>query len=388
MKKTVIMALALLGLLVAAGCTEEQSSEQAGELQPDVGMPDSGTPDAQTQDTTLEPDAGEPDVPEPPEDVPEPPQDTEPDLPPDEPDVPEPPEDTGMEEDSMDEPDTGGPMGDGCGVDPGANDRVWTVQHDGRQREFKVHLPPNYDPQARTPVVINYHGRALNADAQINLSRMLEVSDAQGFIAVHPEGTGSLDRGWNAGLCCGDALRDEVDDVGFTRVMLDALESGLCVDSARVYATGISNGGFMSHKLACELSDRITAIAPVAGTIVTFECEPSRPVPVFQFHGDDDRIVPYDGFAGIASVEVTTEGWLERNGCADTSEVFFDVDDVICEAWSDCSPGGEVRLCTVRGGGHTWPGGESLGLFGDLTETISASEMMWDFFSQHAIPAE
>ncbi|MFN3199472.1 MAG: alpha/beta hydrolase family esterase [Bradymonadia bacterium] len=375
------------GALLAAvclmlGCTETSSTAESGVDLGGLGgggnadgmQSDAVLPDARPADATLPSDAGET------------PADMGVSVPADM-EVVDPPDASGSADAEVEElPDAAGPMGDGCGAPPGANDQVWDLNHDGRPRQFKVHLPPDYDPAVRTPVVINFHGRALNAEAQVGVSGMNDVADEGGFIAVHPEGTGEREQTWNGGLCCGDSARDDVDDVGFTAAMLDQLERSLCIDTRRVYATGISNGGFMSHRLACELSDRIAAIAPVAGTIVTLSCNPGRPVPVFQFHGDDDRIVPYDGFVGVASVESTTDGWLDRNGCMGGSEIFFEADDVRCEAWSQCRDGAEVRLCTILGGGHTWPGGERLGIFGYTTQTISASQMMWDFFTEHALP--
>jgi polyhydroxybutyrate depolymerase len=275
------------------------------------------------------------------------------------------------------------PPTDGCGRPAGENDRPWTLVHDGRERSFLVHVPSGYDPARPTPVVLNFHGRGSTAQQQITVSHMVALSNDEGFVAVHPVGVGQT---FNAGLCCGEAMESGVDDVGFTSAILDALRSSLCIDPGRVYATGLSNGGFMAHRLACDLADRIAAIGPVAGSNGTIGCSPSRPVPVFHFHGTADTIVPYDGFAGQLAVPATMEAWAARNGCGATSSVFFEEGDVRCEEWTGCADDATVRLCTIDGGGHQWPGGTTIPLLGPNTDVISASQMMWDFFEAHPMP--
>lgn len=283
------------------------------------------------------------------------------------------------------EPDP--PPMQGCGLAPPPGDEAWTVVHQGQTRRFYVHVPTNYDPQRATPVVLDLHGRALDARFQMLLSGMRDVADANGFLAVHPEGTREgLEQTWNAGLCCGASARDQVDDVGFLAAVLDQLQARLCVDTKRVYATGMSNGGFMAHRLGCELSDRIAAIAPVAGTLGVLGCQPSRPVPVFHFHGTLDAVVPYEGFAGFVSVQQSMDTWVQHNGCAPQPSVFLEQGDTRCQRWEPCEQGAQVQLCTVEGGGHTWPGGTPLPVFGHTTYAISASEMMWTFFSRHSLP--
>lgn len=279
--------------------------------------------------------------------------------------------------------DTGASGGTGCGVSPGANDRKWTLQHDGRTREFFVHLPPGYDPNTPTPVVFDFHGRVFTATLQLGLTHMRDVADDEGFIAVHPEGIG---RTWNGGVCCGEASTSNVDDVGFVSAMIDELNNQLCIDDDRIFATGMSNGGFLSHRLACELSDRIAAIAPVAGVLGIAGCSPTRAMPVFHFHGTDDNVVGYNGIRGYLSVADSMDGWVTRNGCNPTSTVYFMQDDVTCESWTGCRDNAEVRLCTIDGGGHTWPGGTPIPGLGHTSQTIDASEVMWPFFMNHPRP--
>ncbi len=361
----------LLVAIQVLGCSQE---DNGGEAQPGAVM------DMDRDDMGME----EEDV----GDIPAPEPDNVRDMPVEEPEgeedvvVPEamPPDMMETPEPEEEEPD----MVAGCGLDPGGNDRTWSIQHGGIQREFIVHMPQGYDPGVAYPVVVNFHGRALNAQNQDMLSSMGALADEKGFIAVHPEGTGFL-KTWNAELCCGEAADNNIDDVGFVDAMLDRLEAELCVDRQRIYAAGISNGGYMSYRLACELSGRVAAIAPVAGVNLTLACEPSRAVPVFHFHGLADTVVPFDGRLGV-SVDDSIQGWLQRNACDATPTVFFEQDDVRCEEWSGCTDSASVRLCVVDGGGHTWPGGMPIPFLGETTQTISASRMMWDFFVEHPMP--
>ncbi len=254
---------------------------------------------------------------------------------------------------------------------------VWTVQTDDGQRSFRVHVPASYDPATPTPVVLNFHGLSSNGIQQEFFSGMVAKSDAAGFIVVHPEGIGNS---WNAGVgCCGDALSMNIDDVGFTGAMLDELQAELCVDTRRVYSTGMSNGGYMSHRLGCELADRIAAIGPVAGVNGVASCAPGRPVPVMHFHGTADSVVSYGYVAAAMS------GWVGRNGCDTKSEVTFANGDSTCETWSGCDGGVEVVLCTVDQGGHTWPGGAVAPSLGKTTTDLVANDAMWDFFQRYAL---
>ncbi|MEZ4403967.1 MAG: PHB depolymerase family esterase [Kofleriaceae bacterium] len=268
----------------------------------------------------------------------------------------------------------------GCGRVPGANDRTWTVTSGGRDRTFRVHLPTGYSPTTPTPVVVNFHGRNSTSQQQALLSGMNGFADGHGFIAVHPDGVGQT---WNGGLCCGEAQTANVDDVGFTRALLDKLDAELCVDPDRVFATGLSNGGFMVHRLACELADRIAAVAAVAGPNGAPTCSPARPIAVLHFHGDADMVVPYDGIAGQLAVRPTMTAWAQRDGCGPTSTVDLRAGEVTCEQWPGCQAGSAVRLCTIAGGGHQWPGGLTIPGLGHNTTDISATAAMWDFFVAH-----
>jgi polyhydroxybutyrate depolymerase len=291
-------------------------------------------------------------------------------------------------------PQQGGSVSNGGGGEGGAPvtcsgkapadaDTEFTMMFDGVDREFRVHVPPSYDPTVGTPVVLVLHGYTETNDAIENISQMTPEADDRGYIVVYPQG---LSTSWNAGECCGSSQQLGVDDVGFINAMLDQIEADYCVDTKRVFSSGFSNGGMLSHRLACESADRIAAIGPVAGPIRLPTCTPSRPVPVAQFHGTSDFIVPYDGGFGATSVADCTADWVERNGCDPTATVTFDMGDATCETYSSCTDGADVVLCTLDGGGHQWPGGQSAGPLGTINMDIFASEALLDFFDAHPMP--
>lgn len=265
-------------------------------------------------------------------------------------------------------------------------DATWKIAVSGVDRELDVHVPASYDPTKPTPIVLDFHGFTSDKGQQKILSRMIAKSDDAGFIAIHPLGTG-VSRSWNAGACCGTAASEGTNDVAFVSAILDEAARRLCVDPKRVFATGMSNGGFMSHRLGCELSDRIAAIAPVAGVLGIKECAPKRPVPVMHFHGTADTLVPYEGNGamGFPPVVATAEAWAKRNGCSGSPSTTFEKGDTVCRTWSVCKDGASVTLCTVDGGGHTWPGGFPVP-GAKTTNAISATDAMWTFFEGHPMP--
>ena len=241
-----------------------------------------------------------------------------------------------------------------------------------RERAYIVHVPAKLEP--RPALVLNFHGGGGNAPAQQKYSRMDEVADREGFVVVYPEGTGPFQgrfETWNAGGCCGTAVRDNVDDVGFVRLLLDDLSRRQPYDPARVYATGLSNGAMMTYRLANELSDRIAAIAPVAGAIAIEHFPTARSVPVMHIHSVDDPRAPIAGGLGPPfpltetrvmhiSVEVALAAWARANGCEGPMEQRerkeWKGHTATLFAYSKCRA--EVLLWKLTGAGHVWPGGE------------------------------
>lgn len=271
----------------------------------------------------------------------------------------------------------------------------------GRDRFALVHAPVSYKPGTPMPVVLVFHGGGGFPDAVRFQSRMDEVSDRHGFIAVYPAGTGNMRNvmlSFNAGACCGYAMSNQVDDVGFTAALLDELEKRYTIDPDRVYATGLSNGGMLVYRLACELSDRIAAIGPVATTLTLDNCRPKRPVSVIHFHGVEDPNVPYRGGKGPKSlsqtdyrgIQETIDTWVRLNGCPTTpTETTRGAATRL--AYGPGRDGAEVVLWRIADGGHTWPGGEISRLealygLGKVNRDIVASELMWEFFQHHPRP--
>ncbi len=263
----------------------------------------------------------------------------------------------------------------------GAGDHELSIEHDGMTRTLRLHVPPSYDDGVATPLVVNFHGLTSNADQQVLFSAMNPTADAEGFIVAYPNGHMNS---WNAGECCGQAMSAEIDDVGFVRALVAEIEEVTCVDPARIFATGMSNGGFMTNRLACEASDLFAAFAPVSAVRVTEPCEPERPVPIMMFNGTVDSLVPYDGGLFIGAVE-TFEGWAAEGGCEGLPVETFAAGAATCETYEDCDAGVEVTLCTIDPMGHCWPG-NAFCPFVPANTDISANESMWAFFEAHPLP--
>ncbi len=292
--------------------------------------------------------------------------------------------------------DAGGGAFACSGKSLGGGDRAVTVTSGGLARLFYVHVPPAYDPARGAMLVLNFHGFTSNALEQRIFARMDGSSDAHGYLVVYPVGIATS---WNAGDCCGTAWTNAVDDVGFVKAMLARIEADYCIDPKRVYATGYSNGGFLSYRLACEMADTFAAIAPVAGEmgLAAASCRPTRPVPVLDFHGTSDPIVPYSGGSPIVPLNVpgaldfrstaeTLQIWREKDACLGAGSVIYQHGDATCTRYDTCSPGAEVVHCKIDQGGHTWPGGVPVPLVGKTSTDISATETMVNFFLAHPMP--
>ena len=169
-----------------------------------------------------------------------------------------------------------------------------TVISSGMTRQYILYVPSSYNISKQMPLIFVFHGYSGTPEFMLDYTDMADLADTYDFIVAVPKGTGSWNAlSWNAGSCCGYASSYNVDDVTFVSDMIDMISSEYCIDPARIFATGLSNGGMMSYRLACELSDRIAAVAPVAGDIRLAECNPPRPVPGIAFHGTADAVIPY-----------------------------------------------------------------------------------------------
>lgn len=251
----------------------------------------------------------------------------------------------------------------------------FTLTHDGLTRSYRLHIPLEYNGDSIYPLVINMHGLGSNALEQEFYTAFNDVADSAGFLVAYPNG---IDETWNISSSTG------TDDVGFISVLIDTIDLQYNVDLERVFATGMSMGGFMSYRLACELADRIAAIASVTGLQAFYPCNPERPVPVMQFHGTADPVVPYAG------VPTTIANWVNYNVCPSTP-VISDLPDidttdnstVTKSYYGPCGEQTEVILYTINGGEHTWPGATFI--IGITNQDIKASYEIWDFFSKFTL---
>ena len=267
---------------------------------------------------------------------------------------------------------------------PGAS--VVKITSSGQERTARLVIPPGYDATKPTALVLVFHGYLETAEQIENISQMSVAAAGQNVIVAYPQG---ISVSWNAGKCCGSSASQKRPDVKFVADLLDHLEQELCIDQKRIYAAGFSNGGMMSNRLACELSTRIAAIGPVAGPLAIDECLPQRPMPVIEFHGTSDIVVPYNGggLSGTRSVSDNIDWWQKNAWCQDSAPAeVYNNGDTICTEYSQCKAGAAIRLCTVDKGGHQWPGGKSAGPAGKLTKDIDASAEMLKFFLAHPMP--
>ncbi len=276
-----------------------------------------------------------------------------------------------------------------------------TIISGGMKRYYELHVPQSYNPGTPTPVILNFHGGGGNPESERTISLMDESSERYGYIVVYPQGTGAKFRlinrhgyTWNAGSCCGWAMKHHIGDVAYTNALLDDLEAHFNVDKKRVFATGISNGAMMCFRLACQLSNRIAAIAPISGTMGYSGCRPPRPVSVIYFQGTADKFMPFNGGKGrlpgeyFESVDQTIAFWRQQDKITGPPRVVHR-GQATGYYYGPGADGSEVALWVIKGGGHTWPGGQYgfLGkrVLGAITHDISANDLMWQFFQQHPL---
>lgn len=274
-----------------------------------------------------------------------------------------------------------------------AGDYTFSLQHQSQTRKYRVHIPKHYNKAQATPLVLSLHGGGGNMHYQADDAyyHLISKSDQAGFIAVFPNGYSRLRSGkfatWNAGICCGKARDAQVDDVGFIQKVVADIKTKANIDPQRVYANGMSNGGMMSYRLACELADTFAAIAAVAGTDGTQHCTPSKPIAILHIHALDDERVLFNGGSGVksqthadfVSVPDTMSKWMKLNACNPTPQRVLQVNGAYCEEYSACQHHTHVKLCVTESGGHAWPGGSKV-RGGAGTTAINANDIIWAFY--------
>ncbi|MFN8355198.1 MAG: PHB depolymerase family esterase [Spirosomataceae bacterium] len=268
---------------------------------------------------------------------------------------------------------------------------------DGRSRTYLLNLPPNYDQSSGVSLVIALHGGGGKATQMENDYLLTDKANNAQFAIVYPEGVQSDGilgaRTWNAGTCCDYAVEKNIDDVKFISLLIDELLAKYPkLSPKKVYATGMSNGAMMCYRLACELSSKIAAVAPVAGTMATTQpCRPSRAVPILHLHSKLDAKVPYGGGIGIFGyyfppVERGINTWIELNGCSAASKTITSTTTYTRTKWMVCN-NSTIDLYLTNDGGHSWPGGVRSREAADEPSTaINANDLIWAFFQQYQLP--
>ncbi|MGD9074248.1 MAG: PHB depolymerase family esterase [Desulfobacteraceae bacterium] len=292
--------------------------------------------------------------------------------------------------------------GKGASHDHGDSTRSMT--YDGRTRTYQVHIPPLHATRMHLPLVIVLHGgggTGRKMKHYLTRGGFNALADEEGFAVVYPDG---VERHWNDGreLDRYRAHREDVDDVGFISQLIDHHVATLRIDPRRIYVTGISNGGLMSYRLACQLTQKITAIAAVTASLsekLRATCKPSANISVLIMNGTEDPLVPWDGgdihiwwrtFGRVLSTRDTLRFWVERNRCSPSTALVEAWDEneedgtrVRREVYGECKDDVEVVLYTIEGGGHTWPGGYQYlpeWIIGKTSLELNANETIWRFF--------
>lgn len=274
-----------------------------------------------------------------------------------------------------------------------------TVLHDSIKRTYALVVPPSVNKDGhKVPLVLVLHGGGGNSAFAMKSSGFTDKAIKEGFIVAYPEGTGptsGMFLTWNAKHCCGTAMRNGVDDVGFVSKLIDKLIKEQPVDPDRIYVTGMSNGGMMTHRLATELSDKIAAIAPVVATLFGDEKQPANPVPAIIFNGLLDKSVVYTGgthggrFADSwdnsvkpLNVEAQASFWAKANGSSSQPQI--EETKTVRHLYYKCPQDKDVEMYVVKDGGHAWPGGRQGSKQGDVpSQSINATDLMWEFFKRH-----
>ena len=266
-----------------------------------------------------------------------------------------------------------------------------TIIHDGIVRTYKLYIPSIYNGNTAVPLLFNFHGYTSNSNEQMFYGDFRNIADTANFLVVHPQGTldnnnvNHFNVGWGGSM---------VDDVGFTEALIDSLSAAYSIDQNRIYAVGMSNGGFMSFRLACELSSKIAAVGSVTGSMTPStlgNCNASHPMPIIQIHGTTDATVPYNGSTGwTASITNVLNHWATFNNCSPIPTIVnvpntnaldgSTVEKYTYENGDNCS---EVVHFKVTNGQHTWPG--SIFNFAGTNYDINASVEIWNFLSKYDI---
>jgi polyhydroxybutyrate depolymerase len=258
------------------------------------------------------------------------------------------------------------------------------MEYGGKSRDYYVHFPADYKEGQQYPLLLALHGGFGKADRVENYTHLSEKADEESFIVVYPQG---LRRSWNAGQCCGAAKRQNIDDVGFLSDLIDRFVGNFSVDADQVFVTGLSNGGFMAYRMLCERPDKISAIAPIAATMMVESCTAEQPGSIIHFHSYQDEHVPYNGGSGKGpsdvykpAVDSVLNVWADINECGIRKDTVESTSEYNLMEWRSCGDNAQMKLVVTQDGGHSWPG-SSLDLPDPASDAINANDRMWKFFT-------
>jgi polyhydroxybutyrate depolymerase len=265
----------------------------------------------------------------------------------------------------------------------------------GSNRKYLLYIPETYDASQPRPLVLFFHGGGGHMEQAAADYGWKEKADKEGFLVAFPNGSSRFPRQhlatWNAGECCGYARDRDIDDIGFVKQVIADIKGRVTIDDGKIFATGMSNGGMMAHRLACEMADTFVAVAAVAGTDNTKSCNPSQPISVMNIHARDDTHVLYNGGAGkdafrdksqvteFTSVDETIRRWVARNKIETEPQRVLDGQGVYADLYISKLNKAQVELVVTETGGHTWPGGETR-RGKNPSRAIVANDLIWDFF--------
>ena len=277
-------------------------------------------------------------------------------------------------------------------------DHTGVISSGGIRRTFLLHVPKSYDGTKSTPLVLFFHASHRSGEEAARITNFSKLAQEKNFIVVFPDGVDDI---WNDGRIRRLVKWHDIDDIGFVKDLIKHLTKILNIDSKRIYASGRSNGAIFAFRLACELSEYIAAIGPVAGAMPdnpALKCSPHEPISVVAIHGTEDKIILWDGgdAAGgrTLSLPESIRRWVRINECPTTPRILYEPDRdtkdgtrVKREEYGPCRHGSEVVLYVIEGGGHTWPGGKEVFYIGTksgrVSRDIDATEVIWDFFERH-----
>ena len=259
-----------------------------------------------------------------------------------------------------------------------------TIRVGDQERDYRLYVPASARGRP-VPLLVAIHPALGDGDSMEKLTRFDALADANNFIVAYPTGISKV---WNAGSCCGAAMKKNVDDIGFIDAMVAQIKSSYQIDSTRQYAAGFSNGAFLVHHIACLEPNDFAAYAVVGGAITTPNCRDATPTPILVIHGTKDPRSPWNGGTteGVYRPPVPDlmQRLAKRNHCASTEKTTFSSGAAVCQSFDGCGDN-ETMLCAMQGVGHQWPGGRSyMPLFlGPNTQDFDASAQMWQFFQRH-----